>query len=625
MVLSTTPIEGLELSDPFMVASSHWTSTEAVFRQLAPVQPSALTLKTTSAKGGNGREITGTGREKKDIRTSQGHWIAKYTDGPKELELWDLATTYEMTEKAHELLPETKIGLSLLQGEHYAQAKRTLKMEHYAYVELNWKYTFRSLNPKKVSEDIARIGNDLTSFLDTFNNKPTFIKMPRESIPLLKTDYFSSCLAKLHGAKAGLLVANSRRIRVPPSRVSGNAPRELTTGVVVGDYLFLETFDTLRQIAATDLYRDNKFGLVATGGIMDIASVLDVFAAGADAVQLCTILDVRGVQVIELLREQLKKLIQKRKNLGEFLRDIRDSEREWLNSAAQAKLIEVQDVDTITQAVSSDKVLRPILKEALISELPSVGSAPQNRKRKAVVDSQFSFILNHANIGAFLLGVRCLQAYKMRRIEIYALNEFKERLTENTFNYDFMILPESAVRSFADNLPKSVKEKTPIAIGEVGRSHWEIVGDKRYTGRLSRVYHFGGTSARHALQEFLAENKPETDQIAPAKLLPSLRFWHPEYGILAKPPLSRMYGLLAENDVSKNWGQHWSWSEPLIFAASQAHIRRHGKVVADFLYRSMVDMAKIVQNDADAAVAELFSDGFVNHCVRLVLPQRKTA
>jgi dihydroorotate dehydrogenase len=609
-----------------MVASSHWTSTEAAFRAFAPIQPAALTLKTTSAKGGDGKEAKGKGREKRDIKTSQGHWIAKYTDGPKELELWDLATTYEMTKAARELLPKTKLGLSVLQGENYKKAKQTLQMENYSYVELNWKYTFRSVDPKKAREDIARIEKDLADFLAVFDDKPKLIKMPRESIPFLKTDGFSSCLAKLCSVKAGLLVANSRRIRVPPSRVGSGTLKELTEGVVVGDYLFLETFDTIRQIASSDLYRKSKFGLVATGGIMDIAGVLDVFAAGADAVQLCTIFDVRGVQVLELLREQLAKLVQGRANLNELLSDIRQTDAKWFSVVTQAKQIEVQDVDTITQTVSSDAVLRPILKEALSAELPVVTtSTAKKTKRKGTVNPQFSLILNHANIGAFLLGNRCLEVHKMRRIELHGLNEFSARLKEKSFTYDFMILPKSAVDSFAGHLPKELKAKSPIAIGEIGQSNWEIVGDKRHTGSLSRVYHFGGNSARHALEEFLATSKPDTEQIAPEKLLPSLRFWHPEFGILAKPPLSRMYGLLAEDSVSKNWGRHWSWSEPLVFAASQGHIDQHGKDAAKLLHGCMIDVVKEIQTDLDGAVTELFSNGFVSHCLRLVLPQRRTA
>lgn len=42
-------LPGLRLSDPFMVASSHWTESEPLLKQLAKHRPSAVTLKTTSA------------------------------------------------------------------------------------------------------------------------------------------------------------------------------------------------------------------------------------------------------------------------------------------------------------------------------------------------------------------------------------------------------------------------------------------------------------------------------------------------------------------------------------------------------------------------------------------------
>src|ERR1041384_6357119 len=94
--LSTTIADGLILRDPFMIASSHWTSTEKAFRNLASVSPSAVTLKTTSEKkGGDGEAF-----DKRDMRRLQNRYgdsFATYTNGPPTLELWDIVTTFKKT------------------------------------------------------------------------------------------------------------------------------------------------------------------------------------------------------------------------------------------------------------------------------------------------------------------------------------------------------------------------------------------------------------------------------------------------------------------------------------------------------------------------------------------------
>src|SRR6266853_3057939 len=177
MDLITEPLPGLRLSDPFMIASSHWTSSEAAFRQLAPIRPSAITLKTMSgAKGAAGEGS----RDKQILVDSYGKPFAGYTDGPKTAELWDAATTYRMTQAAKRMLPGTVIGLSILSGENYEQVARQLEPREYGYVELNWKYSFRGLDMARPDAEIGRIQEDLSSFLKAFLGRPLLIKVSRE-------------------------------------------------------------------------------------------------------------------------------------------------------------------------------------------------------------------------------------------------------------------------------------------------------------------------------------------------------------------------------------------------------------------------------------------------------------
>jgi hypothetical protein len=103
----------LVLRDPFIVASSHWTSTENALRQIASVSPAALTLKTTSQiKGGDGIEAVGKKREWRYLVNAQGHRFGRYVDGPWTVEFWDIPTTFKMTQVARSLFADSKIGLS---------------------------------------------------------------------------------------------------------------------------------------------------------------------------------------------------------------------------------------------------------------------------------------------------------------------------------------------------------------------------------------------------------------------------------------------------------------------------------------------------------------------------------
>jgi hypothetical protein len=66
--LSTSITESLKLVDPFMIASSHWTSGEKAFSKLEQLKPSAITLKTTSTRqGGDGESSIAKPREWAEI------------------------------------------------------------------------------------------------------------------------------------------------------------------------------------------------------------------------------------------------------------------------------------------------------------------------------------------------------------------------------------------------------------------------------------------------------------------------------------------------------------------------------------------------------------------------------
>ena len=317
MDLTVEIFPGLSAKDPLMIASSHWTASETALQQIALVSPAAITLKTTSARfGGDGKESAGRSREKRDIRDHYGHIIAKFTDGAKPMELWDIATTRTQSQLAKEIFPSSRIGLSVLAGEDYQHISKALNLDLYDYVELNWKYAFRVAKQSRIPD----IHADVRTFIKCFAKLRIVVKLSRESIPLLfsgSLDPVMKLVSKVHGS---VIIANSKRIRVPPSRVVGS-PRELSRGVVVGEYLFLETFDYIRQF--NELKRFSGIPVIASGGVVDIAGIVDLLAIGVKGIQLCTALDLHGINLVSLLREQLSSVASDHATLEDFIRYLR--------------------------------------------------------------------------------------------------------------------------------------------------------------------------------------------------------------------------------------------------------------------------------------------------------------
>jgi len=304
MELTVRILPELELSDPFMIAASHWTANERCFRALAPYSPSAVTLKTTSTlHGGDGTGILHE-RDRRKLEDSFGHNFALYTNGPKTQELIDLPTTINLIQCARRWLSNTKIGLSVLSGENYVELADALPVDKCNYVELNLKYQFRSLTIKELNEALNNLNRDIKSFFAAFSGIPTLVKLPREFTAIIPVTDLTRVFYLIAGASAGVIVANSKRVIVPPSRTSGNDIRELSSGVLVGEHLFLDTYNTIRTLKRQCENMGFELAVIASGGIMDIGATIDVMAAGAAAVQLCTVLDVRKPPYLSVLRAE---------------------------------------------------------------------------------------------------------------------------------------------------------------------------------------------------------------------------------------------------------------------------------------------------------------------------------
>jgi len=624
MDLSVNILSGLQLRDPFMIASSHWTSDEKAFRQLASVRPSAITLKTTSdLMGGDGRGR----RDKHRLNDSFGNPFATYTDGPRTVELWDVATTYEMTRIAQRSLTDCVLGLSILQEEDYESVSKQLNLASYGYIELNCKYTFRKRSLQSLlTEELEHIHRDIKKFLDIFlNNLPVLVKLPREIAPLLDTPEFQRILATINEAKAGLIVANSRRIRVPPSRTTGT--KELATGVVVGEYLFLETYHMVQTLDTARQEGAPTHPIVASGGISDIGGFVDLITAGAKAVQLCTILDISGVQVVPWLREQLEILCRDFGSFARFSDEIRSDQSRSSDVIQLARDFRLNPLRSVKEVFRKQEVaLLQLLVGVIRDECGAVGMITTEQDC-GEIPKGLRFVVTQGNASSFLLSKRCIYKAGFLPIELESSGDFVNSLKDPNFMYDFAIVPESTFRNITRQRSLIPENNRPVEIGHIADSIFELVcHTPKDLLKINFVYHFGGTTSRYALGELLKVHKMETEEISDLirpKLLPLLRFWQEGSAILAKPPLSRIYGMLGRGDMQRNWGPIWKTTEKLVLVLPkwrkdipEGERERLGRAVLRWIE---LERRQVLQS-LEGAALELRSLGFLEHCANLLIP-----
>jgi hypothetical protein len=165
----------------------------------------------------------------------------------------------------------------------------------------------------------------------------------------------------IHNHEAGIIVANSLRSRVPPSRTDGQ--NELSGGVIVGEHLFLETYDTIRR------FRETFTSLpptIASGGLVDIGGVVDCLTAGADAVQICSILDVhRGVHALTMIRRQLEEIAGPLQSLVDLKGSLRGSAVEWKAAAVHSRKLVASPVSDLRALLDDSDKLDDILAETI--------------------------------------------------------------------------------------------------------------------------------------------------------------------------------------------------------------------------------------------------------------------
>jgi dihydroorotate dehydrogenase len=289
--LTTSVGTFLTLREPLWIASAHYsqdTSALAAWRDQG-VAPAALTLKTSQRTPPveNGKTTLRFATYPHFSRFGRSY----YCDGPKHKEFLPYAATASLLTQAREILPSSKIGVSVLAHADENYAELAGQVPEAAFAELNLKYSFRIKSESAALLAIATSQFEATfteieRFLAAFAGKPVFVKLSRELRWLPETAELTRLVQALsnHG-KAGLIVANSEKMNVPPFMVAGQE-KSLSGGVMCGEHLFDDTINFVTGICKTA--EPAGVPVIASGGLIDPEQVCTALMAGAAAVQLCT-------------------------------------------------------------------------------------------------------------------------------------------------------------------------------------------------------------------------------------------------------------------------------------------------------------------------------------------------
>lgn len=621
MRLSVNVLPGLELSDPLMIASSHWTGTENALKRLAAVKPSAVTLKTTApSKGGDGKTSLSE-RKRTSLCDSEGNEFASFTDGPPTLELLDIAATLALTRAAKQLLPDSALGLSVLQGEDYSDVARSLPLGDYAYVELNLKYTFRKIRLESLSDFLKTFLADLDSFLVAFSQLPILVKLSRETCHFAKLADFRAFFERLDSAHAGMVVANSLRIRVPPSRTPSETG-ELQSGVVVGEHLYLDTYDTIREFMLTPIAR--VLPTVASGGLDDVGGIVDMVAAGARAVQLCSALDRRGLQVLALLRWQLEEICGYGVSFEELRHELCTSGERWPRAVSAARDLRIQERQPIDRLFARENRIIDWTASTLAEEC----SQPPDIQVTASlghIEGDLKCVLGYGNALSCLLIHLFTEEYQLAPIVLSEVSRFLARLKEPAFDWDVAILASSHLEYLNRQRTAQLAAGIPQKVVEIGQSRWKLMGARGlHLGNIKTVFHFGGPSARYALNSLLEACQPTPQQIGASQLLPLLRFWDVENAILAKAPLCYAYGELCPTQVATSWEVLWSVADPLWLVGNTKRLgSSKGREMIEGVAGKIADKRAFILQDTKRAARRLTSAWFYRYCLQLLEPDRR--
>jgi len=589
---------GLELADPFIIASSHFTATKKAFEYLSVINPSAITIKTISKKHGGESHDKKEDRILKAVNNWNGNYIGIYADGPKKTELLGPGLAHDMINDAKKTLPKSKIGISILQGEDYEEIKNLLaKGCKYDYVELNLKYSLRLDEDKKkeIERIIEEINTDCEQFCKIFHEYPKFIKFSREMEVFLNELACSSFFETIETHKVVVIVANSKKCIAPPSYSSFKHPNTLTTGVIVGDYLFLDTYNFIDSL--NKIVKDVKNGWVsAGGGISSIGEIIDCIALGVNSFQICSLIHRRGIFSIEMLRRQLSACFKhfKCNNFTDF--------NKLINSTPD-RIEELNNIFTNKQKVmkaindQAGKLINAFMTESEDSDLLKHNFSESVNKDTVNLAGTNGSVLSYTLAFCLANGISNYNTKLVPSKEI------------NKGDYNSVIISNAYKDDFCKTHPDWVSSK-------IGNACYSLMGIAKDLNDIRRIFLFESLSSDKMKIEIQKKGKYEYKYIDPLALAPLLISWEDDMGILAKKPLTDLYSILMPNYLSKKWHSLYDCNSPIWLITK--------KELNETVSADIKKLIISIRSKPDLMVRNLFNHGFDNHLANFLYRDAST-
>ena len=175
--------------------------------------------------------------------------------------------------------------------------------------------------------------------------------------------------------------------------------------MVIGEHLFLDTYDLVRLLTAQRSEGKKIPPVIASGGVVDIGGVIDILAAGANAIQLCSAFDLRGVHMLPLLRKQLSRIGSEYKDLASFSTALVTDPSVWHDAAEEARRLRVQPIQAVQALLNDDQKLTGYFSAALDAEEPVVNEANQAAEKIELAKGK-RLAFTKGNLSTFLVGAR---------------------------------------------------------------------------------------------------------------------------------------------------------------------------------------------------------------------------
>ena len=441
----------------------------------------------------------------------------------------------------------------------------------------------------------------------------SLVKRPR----LLRFVDLEPLLKQIRDIGATLVVANSLRTVVPRSRAESVA--ELSSGVIVGEYLFLDTYDAIRLLHQPEADPPSGPRLIAGGGIIDVADVLDIMAAGAEAVQLCTALDRRAVQTLFVLRAQLSELCKEAGSLQTYLSQLRSSDSAWQNGIRQALSIRATDHHEVRRRLDHETHELRHTTTALELECRAVakGEVPGANVQ---IPEDLHFVSTCGTASSCLLAHLLADRHALTPVHFDEVSAFMKSLKNPHFRWDFAILSKSHLHYLNTQQKSAIAAGFPEVVEAIASAQWQLMGVREVgLDGIRTIYHFGGTGARAALTEVTKLCRATPEPITPQMLHPILRYWDKNAAIIAKPPLSQIYASFCPEDIQDEWMSLWSMSEPLYLVNNGERFDSdEGKAQAVAVANALHELREYILQDTERAARQLRATGFFQYVVRLL-------